>query len=78
MPRRYATRVDPSSLLCSLFISSVGYVAFAHGKRQRRAPQLALGVVLLVFPYFVDAVWLMLLIAVGLCVLTWVAVKLGW
>lgn len=77
--RVQAVRVpEPGWLIASLLVGSVGYVAFAYGKRQRRIPQLALGVALFVFPYFVDDVWLMLLVAALLCAATWYAVKLGW
>jgi hypothetical protein len=70
--------VDAGSLLSSLAISSVGYMAFSYGRRLRRAPQLALGLTLMVFPYFVDSMWLMLAIAGVLCLGAWFAVRLGW
>jgi hypothetical protein len=77
--RRKLLRVpEPSWLIASLLVGSVGYVAFAYGKRQRRIPQLLLGAALFVFPYFVDELWLMLLIAALLCAAAWFAVKLGW
>jgi hypothetical protein len=56
---------DPGTLLASLLVSSVGYILFSYGRKQRRMPQTALGVVMLVYPYFVSNVPLML----GLCVL---------
>lgn len=70
--------MDPGNLLASLFVSSVGYVAFSYGRRQRRLPQLLAGLTLLVFPYFVDSVLLMLVIAAALVLLMWLALKLGW
>lgn len=70
--------MDPGPLLSSLFVSSIGYVAFSYGKRQRRAPQLLLGLTLLFFPYFVDSALLILLIAAVLCLVTWLATRLGW
>jgi hypothetical protein len=69
---------EPAWLIASLFVGSVGYVAFVYGKRQRRIPHLVLGVMLFVFPYFVDNVGLMLLITALLCLAAWYAVKLGW
>jgi hypothetical protein len=53
-------------------------VAFTYGKRQRRIPQLVLGVILLIFPYFVDSALLILLIAGVLCLVAWFATRLGW
>jgi len=64
--------VSGNFLLASLFIGSIGMGLFVYGKRQRRAPHLAIGVVLMVYTYFVPSVPLMLVIAaalVGLLVL---------
>jgi hypothetical protein len=70
--------VDAEYLFASLFVGSVGYVAFAYGRRQRRLPQLLTGLTLMIFPYFVDGVLVMLLVAAALVTLMWLAVKLGW
>jgi len=64
-------------MLLSLLISSVGFVAFSYGKRQERLPQLAAGVVLLVYPYFVSSLLWMSLIAVAVLGLMTAAIKLG-
>jgi hypothetical protein len=64
-------------MLLSMLISSVGFVAFVYGKRQERTPQLAAGIVLLVFPYFVSSLLWMALIAVAVLGLMTVAIKLG-
>ena len=66
------------SLLMSLLVSSVGFALFVYGKRQSRPPQLAGGVVLMVFPYFVANPLLMLGIAALVVALLFGAVKLGW
>jgi hypothetical protein len=70
--------VDPASLIASFAVSSIGYVAFSYGKRQRRAPQLVVGLTLMVFPYFVDNVVAMLAITAALVLAMWLATKLGW
>lgn len=69
---------DPASLIASFIIGSVGFVAFVYGKRQRRFPQIAIGLVLMGYPYFIANVWLMILIAMMLLALLWIAVKLRW
>jgi len=69
--------LDPGSMLLSMLISSVGFVAFVYGKRQERIPQLAAGIVLLVYPYFVSSLLLMALIAVVVLGLMTAAIKLG-
>jgi hypothetical protein len=69
--------LDPASLIASLLVSSVGFVLFEYGRRMRRVPQIGIGILLLVYPYFVDNVWLMLGIAVILLVILWVGVLQG-
>jgi hypothetical protein len=69
--------IDGGSLLASMLVSSVGFVIFEYGRRMRRPPQLAVGVVLLIFPYFVTNVLAMLAIGVVLVVLLWLAVMRG-
>lgn len=69
---------DANSFLASLLVSSIGFVLVVYGKRMGRIPQLAVGILLTVFPYFVSgALWILLLGAVGLLLL-WLAVRTGW
>jgi len=70
--------LDPTSLLLSIFISAVGVGFFLYGKKQQRAPQLAVGLVLIAYTYFVTSVALMLGIAVALLLGLWLAVKMGY
>src|SRR4051794_8020669 len=70
--------MDGGELLTSLAIGSVGYVVFAYGKRQGRFLEMMFGLVLLVFPYFVDGIWVMAGIATGLLALLFTLLKLGW
>lgn len=70
--------LDANSLLASLLVSSVGMVMFVYGKKMARVPQLAMGLVLMVFPYFVSNAILILLIGAVLSGLLWVAVRAGW
>ncbi|MBL8860103.1 MAG: amino acid transport protein [Planctomycetes bacterium] len=47
------------SLSPSLLISSIGLVLFVYGKRMERTPQLVVGALLMIFPYFVsDVQWM--------------------
>jgi len=59
---------DANSLLASLLISSVGFVSFAYGKKQRRVPQMLVGFALMAFPYFVPGVAWMLGIGAALVI----------
>jgi hypothetical protein len=68
---------EAGPLLVSLLVSVVGFALLMYGKKQRRVPQLAVGLLMMVFPYFVPGVLLPAVIAVALVGLLVVAVKLG-
>ncbi len=63
------------SLIASLIVSSIGTVAFIYGKRQSRVPHMAVGVLLCVFPYFVENLYLVGGITVLLLGALWGSVK---
>jgi hypothetical protein len=69
---------NPNLLLTSLLVSSVGLVLFLYGKKQARWPQMAVGVVMMVYTYFLSSVAISLGIAAGLALLLWVLLRLGW
>lgn len=69
--------LDPSYLLLTLLVSSIGFVLFVYGKKQRRPLQLGGGLLLLVYPYFVhNPVWIAI-IAAGIVAAVWAGVRLG-
>jgi hypothetical protein len=67
----------PGSLFASLVVSSIGFVAFSYGRKQRRLPQSVAGIALMAFPYFVPTVLPMLLIATALLAAMALAIHLG-
>jgi CHASE2 domain-containing sensor protein len=68
---------DPNYLLASLAVSSVGFVLFRFGRRQQRLSFTVVGVLMLVYPYFVESVgWMLGLVPVLLFVL-WLATRMG-
>jgi hypothetical protein len=69
--------LDGNSLLASLIIGLFGTAIFVYGRRQSRLPQMLVGAVLVVFPYFISSVALMAAIAVGLVVALWGATRIG-
>jgi len=69
--------LDGNSLLASLLISSIGFVAFAYGKKQKRLPQLLVGLSLMGFPYFVGSVPWMFGIAAALLGVMGLMLRLG-
>lgn len=69
--------MNPNALLASVLLGSVGLGFFMYGKKQRRAPHLAVGVLLMVYPYFVSNVALMLVIGAALVALLYLVSYLG-
>ena len=66
-----------NSLMASMLVGSVGFVALSYGWKQRRLPQVITGIVLMVYPYFVPNVAVMLLIAAGVLGAMALAIRLG-
>jgi hypothetical protein len=67
--------LSPAYLFASLLVGSIGFVLFRYGRAQRRMPHTGMGVVLMVYPYFVTNVGAMLVIAALLCAALWSAVR---
>jgi hypothetical protein len=65
------------TLAAGFLVSGVGFVLFNYGRKMGRAPHAVVGLVLMVFPYFVPHVWLMFGIAALLCGLVYLAVRAG-
>ena len=60
------------------FVGVLGLVLFMYGKKQQRWPQLAGGLLLMVYPYFATSV--AALVSAGMCIglAVWLAIRLGW
>jgi hypothetical protein len=69
--------IDGGSLLASFLVSGLGFVLFEYGRRMKRPPQVGVGLVLMIFPYFVSSVWAMFGIALALVVVLWLALMRG-
>lgn len=70
--------IDPTGLFLSLVVSGIGFVLFVYGKKQQRMPQLTAGLLMMVYPYFVDGAMSMAGIGAVIGLLLWVAIRLGW
>ena len=70
--------LDPGLLFLSLITSGIGFVLFVYGKKQERWPQLAGGIALMVYPYFVPTLVLNLVIGAGIVAAVWIAVRQGY
>lgn len=66
-----------SSIAAGFVVSGVGFVLFNYGRKMGRLPQVVVGLVLVVFPYFVPSVLAMLGITALLCGLLYLAVQRG-
>ncbi len=71
------TDFDAGAFLATMLVSGIGFVLFVYGKRMGRLPQLATGLLLLVYPYFVSSVLWMLAIATVILGALWAAVRAG-
>jgi hypothetical protein len=49
-----------------------------YGKKQERPPQLVAGIVLMVYPYFVESLGLSVLIAAAILAIMWLAIRQGY
>lgn len=67
----------PAYLLVGLIVSSVGFVMFMYGKKQHRPVQLAAGLLLLLFPFFLRDAAMLGLASGVVCIVVWVSVKAG-
>jgi len=70
--------MDPGLLFLSLITSGVGFVLFVYGKKQGRWPQLAGGLALMAYPYFVSTLAATLVIGAAIMAAVWIAVRQGW
>jgi hypothetical protein len=70
--------LDAGSLFLSLITGGIGLVLFVYGKKQERWPQLAAGLALMAYPYFVSDVTWSLVVGAGILAGLWLAVRQGW
>jgi hypothetical protein len=69
--------LDPASLITSLIVSGVGWVLFSYGRSQRRVPHALMGMLIMVYPYFISSVgWQFGVLAI-LCGVLWLLTRLG-
>lgn len=70
--------LSASYLVANFLVSGIGFVLFSYGRKMSRIPQVVIGLVLMVFPYFVPGVLAMLAVAALLCGLLYMAVRAGY
>ena len=57
----------PEILFASLLFGIIGLAAFTYGKKSTKWKPMVIGVVLMVYPYAIDAIWLLYVIGIALC-----------
>jgi predicted cobalt transporter CbtA len=70
--------VSMAWICASVIVSSIGFVLLHYGRKLARPPQAVVGLLMLVYPYFVPGVLPMAIVAAALLLLLWLAVRLGW
>jgi hypothetical protein len=70
--------LSTTGLMLSLAIGAVGAGLFIYGKKQQRWPQMAGGILLSIYPYFIPNLWVMGAIAVLIIAGVWIAVRQGY
>lgn len=70
--------LDPGNLFASMVVGSIGFGLLMYGRKQRRAPQVLVGLALMVFPYFLESVGWMLGIGTALVGLLVLVVRAGY
>ncbi len=63
--------LDPYSILGGFIFSTIGMGAFAYGSKLDLRQPRAIGLVLLIYPYFTSNTWLLWGLGVGLLILLW-------
>ena len=70
--------LDPQFLMLSLILSGIGFVLFVYGRKAGRCPQLAAGLVLIVYPYFAGSVVTLAGVRVLLVGGLYLMIQVGW
>jgi hypothetical protein len=64
--------MDANTLIVGLIAGAFGMVYLAYGKKQSRLVYMVCGVLLMAYPYFIDNIWLLLIIGLALAIAPWV------
>lgn len=57
----------PAALVAWLLFGAVGFAAFAYGRKMVAWKPMVLGVLLMVYPYFIEATWALYAVGAALC-----------
>jgi hypothetical protein len=69
--------LSAGTLMTSLCVSTIGFGLFRYGKQAERIPQLAAGIVMMIYPYFLASATWSLCLAGAIVGGLWLAVRAG-
>ena len=69
--------LDPTWLFLSLIIGTVGLGLFLYGKREARWPQVVVGLLFMVYPYFTSSIRSLVVVGVILTAWLWYLLRTG-
>ena len=69
--------LDPAWLFLSLITGAIGLALFLYGKREARWPQIVVGVLFMVYPYFTVSIASLIVVGVILAGVLWYLVRKG-
>ena len=64
-----AVNFDPYNILAGIIFGTIGYGAFSYGRKLELWQPIAIGLSLMIYPYFFSNLWLVWGIGAGLLVL---------
>jgi 4-hydroxybenzoate polyprenyltransferase len=69
--------LDPAWLFLSLITGAIGLALFVYGKRNARWPQIVIGLLFMVYPYFTTSISSLVLVGVFLSGVLWYLLRVG-
>ena len=69
--------LDPAWLFLSLITGAIGVALFVYGKKESRWPQVVIGLLFMVYPYFTTSTFSLIFVGVILAGVLWYLVRTG-
>ncbi|MBZ5640824.1 MAG: amino acid transport protein [Acidobacteriia bacterium] len=69
--------LDPAWLFLSLITGAIGLALFVYGKRNARWPQIVIGLLFMVYPYFTTSISSLVIVGVFLSGVLWYLLRTG-
>ena len=69
--------LDPAWLFLSLITGAIGLALFVYGTRSARWPQIVIGLLFMVYPYFTTSISSLVLVGVFLSGVLWYLLRTG-